>query len=701
MELVVIEGPGKRETLKKYLKGKYEVFATKGHIRDLPANVLAVDVNNNFEPTYVNSKDKLNIIKELKDLYKKADKIYLATDPDREGEAISWHIANVLGIPKDSACRIEFHEISEKAVNEAIKNPRIINQNLVDAQQARRVLDRLVGYKVSPIVSKKIKPKLSAGRVQSVALKIIVDREREIENFVPKEYYVITCENTVLNDKTKFNTTLYSYKDKKIKVENKEEADKIVEILKANDHIVSSIKKSKTKVKPMAPFTTSTMQQEALNKLGMNIKKTSQIAQNLYEGVEIAGEGKTALITYIRTDSTRISNDAYLMAKDYILNTYGKNYVPSKQNVFTSKNNNIQDAHEAIRPISLKYKPEDLVNKISTDHYKLYKLIYDRFVASQMVEAEYNNVTVNVKSGDYGLRAVGRTLAFNGFSIVYKPDTEEKETVEKIPVLNENDKLNVLSVKNEQKFTKPPVRFTEATLVKEMEENGIGRPATYAQIILVLYNRTYIVKEGKSLVPTELGKKVSDFLNEYFKDIINIKFTADMENSLDKIAEDGKPWKDVIAKFYKFFEKILLVVDKTAKKQPAVLTDKICDKCGSPMVLRNSKYGDFYGCSNYPNCKNIVQIEKTIKKIPISKEEENMICPVCGKPVIKKLTKKGKYFYGCSDYPNCKFASWNVPTDKKCPKCNSLLEKKLKKDGYDLVCSNEKCDFKEENNVAR
>ena len=699
MDLVVIEGPGKKDTLKKYLKGKYEVFATKGHIRDLPVHSLGVDIANNFEPSYIDSKDKASIIKELKQLASKCDHIYLATDPDREGEAISWHIANVLSLPLDKKCRIEFHEISEKAVNEALKNPRQINLNLVDAQQARRVLDRLVGYKVSPIVSKKIKPKLSAGRVQSVALKIIVDREREIENFVPKEYYVITAVNNKLNDKTTFNTTVSTKNGKKYKIETIEDANKIVETLKNNKHFVENIKKTRSKVKPLPPFTTSTMQQEALNKLGMPIRKTSQVAQNLYEGVEIPGEGKTALITYIRTDSTRISNDAYLMAKNYIQEKYGDKYVPSKQNIFTSKTN-IQDAHEAIRPISLKYDPAQLKNVISADLYKLYKLIYDRFIASQMVEAEYDNVTLTVQCAEYGLKAVGRTLKFNGFTCVYKNDTEEKEQIEKIPALEPLEELQVSEVKQEQKFTKPPTRFTEATLVKEMEENGIGRPATYAQTILVLYNREYVKKEGKNLVPTDLGKSVTDFLSEYFKDIINIKFTADMENSLDNIAEQGKPWKEVIRKFYKFFEKILLVVDKTAKKQPLVVTDKICEKCGSPMVVRSSKYGEFYGCSNYPKCKNIIPIEKEVKKITVSKEEENLICPECGAKVDKKITKKGKFFYGCSNYPTCKFASWDIPTGTKCPKCNSYLIKKLKKEGFDICCSNKECDYKEENNVV-
>ncbi len=682
MKLVVIEGPGKRETLKKYLGSDYEVLATKGHIRDLPAKGFAVDINNNFEPHYEEMPDKKDIIADLKKKASKAEKVYLATDPDREGEAISWHIAHILGMKPDEKCRIKYNEISKKAVNEAINHPEVIDQNMVDAQQARRILDRLVGYKLSPIICKAIKPNLSAGRVQSIALKLVVDREREIRDFKPEEYWTLTAE--LLKLKQSFKATLSHYNNKKIKPKNKEEIDKILADLNGLDYKVDNIKKSKTKSNPLPPFTTSTMQQDALNKLGMNLKKTSACAQNLYEGVEISGEGKIALITYIRTDSTRVSDDAMASARNFVVNKYGKDFIPEKPNIYVSKKN-AQDAHEAIRPISIERTPESVKSSLSPDNYKLYKLIYERFLASQMAPAIFDSVAVDVKAGDYIFHATGRTVDFEGYTIIYKAYTDdEKEENSKIPKLEVGEVLNLKELKPEQKFTKPPARYTEASLVKAMEEKGIGRPATYAPTITILATRGYTEKEGKSLKPTELGETVSDYLDKYFKGVINVKFTANMENRLDDIAEKGEKWQDVVGSFWNGFKNLLLSADKRSVgfKKPAVETDEICEKCGGKMVIREGKYGKFLGCSNFPTCRNIKSLEQEPKPVGVS--------PDCGKPVVPRKSKKGKIFYSCTGYPDCKFMSWDIPTEEKCPKCGKFLYKK----GNNFKCSNPDCDFK-------
>lgn len=684
MKLVVIEGPGKLGTLKKYLGSDYDVVATKGHIRDLPNKDLAVDINKNFEPHYENMPDKKDVIADLKKRASKADAIYLATDPDREGEAISWHIAHILGLKPNTKCRIKFNEISKNAVQEALKHPEAIDQNLVDAQQARRVLDRLVGYKLSPIICKAIKPKLSAGRVQSIALKLVVDREREIRDFKPEEYWTVVSE--LEKQKSKFKASLASFKEEKIRPKNKEEVDHILSELNGKDFVVSKIKKSKLKSNPLPPFITSTMIQDALNKLGMDSAKTSRSAQHLYEGVELAGEGKVALITYIRTDSTRVSAEAMSAARSYVAKTYGSEYVPEKPNVYTKKGN-AQDAHEAIRPISLERTPASVKASLSPENYKLYKLIYERFLASQMSSAIYDSVNVDIKAGDYGFKATGKTVDFDGYTVIYKEYTgEEKEADAKLPKLEEGEKLNLIDIKTEQKFTKPPARYTEASLVKAMEEKGIGRPATYAAILSTITYREYVKKEGKSFVPTELGEAVSDYLEKYFKGVINVKFTANMESRLDDIAEKGEKWQDVVGSFWNGFKELLYSADKRSVgyKAPAVETDVVCDKCGHKMVLREGRYGKFLGCSNFPNCKNIMPYK--------NETSETGVCPECGKEVVARKSKKGKVFYSCSGYPDCKFMSWDIPVAEKCPKCGSYLLKKPGKNSY--KCSS--CDYKRE-----
>ena len=682
MKLVVIEAPAKRETLKKYLGEGYEVFATKGHIRDLPAKSFAIDLNNNYEPHYENNADKKELISELKRKAANADEVLIATDPDREGEAISWHVAHVLGLDPKTKCRIQFNEISKKAVLKALEAPREIDLNLVNAQQARRVMDRIVGYKLSPILSKKIAPKLSAGRVQSVALKLVVDREIEIENFKPEEYWNVSAEHT--KQSIKYKSSLTHHKGKKIKIQNKEQVDKVLSEIKGRDFVVTEIKRTNSKSHAPAPFTTSTMQQDAGNKLGMSLKKITSCAQELYEGVEIKGEGKIALITYIRTDSTRVSADAQNACREFVAQKYGKEFVPAKPNVYAAKGN-AQDAHEAIRPISLQITPEQVKDSLTKENYRLYKLIYERFMASQMTEAEYSNVNVSMNVNDYTFKATGKTLEFAGFTAVYKEFTEEDKEKEsgKLPKLEEGEIVKVDSIKEEQKFTKPPARFTETSLVKAMEEKGIGRPATYAATITILTARNYCLKEGRYLVPTEVGRHITEYLDKFFHGVINVKFTAHMENRLDEIAESKDDWHDVVDSFWNGFKGLLEKADAsslTMKSQP-IETDIVCENCGHKMLIREGRYGKFLGCSNFPKCRNVKPYEVEEKK-PVGK------CPNCGKNVFAYKTKRGKVFYACEDRTGCNFMSWDVPTGEKCPNCGEFLVKK----GKLIKCS--KCDYK-------
>lgn len=688
MKLVIIESPFKREALKKYLGDGYEVFATKGHIRDLPQKSLAIDIRNNFEPKYEVVPDKKELISELKKKADKAQEVYIATDPDREGEAISWHVANILGFNQDKVCRIEFNEISKKAVTKALENPRKIDLKLVDAQQARRVLDRLVGYKVSPIICKKIAPKLSAGRVQSVALKLVVEREIEIEKFVPEEFWTVNA--LLKKDKNEIKASLATYKNKKFVPKNKEEVDKLLEAIKDKDFLIKEIKKSKTKSHAPAPFTTSTMQQDALNKLGMPLSKTTASAQQLYEGVEIKGEGKIALITYIRTDSVRVSQDAQNACREFIRNKYGDDFVPEKPNNYHTKDS-AQDAHEAIRPITMDITPEMAKETLSNDNYRLYKLIYERFLASQMSEAEYASVAVNFKCEDYGFKVNGKTMEFPGYTAVYKEFVEEESKegmAGKLPKMEEGESLACSKILPEQKFTKPPTRYTEASLVKAMEEKGIGRPATYAATITILQTRKYTEKQAKYLIPTELGRKISTYLDQFFSSVINVKFTAYMEGRLDDIASKGEDWKAVVSSFWNGFEHLLAKADSSSvtMKEPPKETDIACEKCGGKMLIRNGKFGEFLACSNFPKCKNTKPLEEPKKKI-VGK------CPDCQGDLIELKSKRGKTFYSCDNYPTCQFMSWDITTGEHCPKCNSPIIKK----GKIEKCNNESCDFKKEN----
>ena len=720
MKLVVIEGAGKVKTVEKYLGKGYKVFATKGHIRDLPVRTLAVNVKKNFEPRYEILPDKKETVEELKKLASKSDEIYLATDPDREGEAISWHIANVLGLDEKAPVRVEFNEISQKAVQKGLSHPREINLNLVDAQQARRVLDRLVGYKVSPVLCKKIQSNLSAGRVQSVTLRLIVEREREIRAFKPEEYWPfwsIVKSDSGMNVKL----SLATLNKKKLTLKSKEEVDKTIDALQGRDYVVTKVKKTVTKSHAPAPFITSSMQQDALNKLGMTLQQTSSAAQALYEGVDIPGEGKIALITYIRTDSTRVSPDAIAAAREFISEKFGSDYVPEKPNYYASKKS-AQDAHEAIRPITLTRTPESLKDVLNKYHYKLYKLIYERFMASQMSEAKYNSVSVEVTAGDYGFKVNGKTPLFKGYTAVYSAyvdeSKEEDEQNTKLPEMNEGDVLSLIEHKYEQKFTKPPTRYTEASLVKLMEEKGIGRPATYVPTVTLLGTRHYIEKDGKYLVPTKLGEEVTDMLVRYFPDIMDVKFTANMEEKLDDIEYGGKVWQNVVGEFYDGFEDKIAAAngDNFSLKAADEVSNVKCDKCGAFMVIRNGKFGKFLACPNYPKCKNTKPIEvltggeakpqtdgdsfslrpssgSVAPEEKSTSEATGEVCEKCGRPMV---LRKGRYgnFLACSGYPECKnirnLTGTKSETDGdygKCPKCGKPLKKIVTKKATFYGCT--------------
>ena len=679
--LVIVESPSKAKTIGKYLGGHYKVIASVGHVRDLPKSKLGIDVDNNFEPQYIPIRGKGSLIKELKKEASKASKVYLATDPDREGEAISWHLAFLLGIDPASPCRIEFNEITKDTIKEAIKHPRAIDLGLVDAQQARRVLDRLVGYKISPLLWRKIRRGLSAGRVQFASLKLICDREREIQAFDPKEYWNISA--VFKKGKSEFQAKLNDYKGSKITVENKEQNDKIISDLKAGTFKVTDIKEKERTIKPLPPFTTSSLQQEAGNRLNFNARKTMMIAQQLYEGVEIAGVGTTGLITYLRTDSVRVSDLARSAAKTYIEGKYGNEYAGN--NVYSNKKKDIQDAHEAIRPADVTLHPNDIKGSLSSDQFKLYQLIWSRFVASQMTPAQYNGMQVTIENGDYGFRATGSEMLFDGFRKVYKTTTEGEED-KMLPALEKGEVLNPEEIKGEQAFTQPPARYTESSLVKELEEKNIGRPSTYAPIVSTLSERRYVAREKRSLKPTELGFVVDELMEEYFTDIVDAGFTASMEDKLDDIEIKKQEWKKVVGDFYGPFEKELVKADEAIEKVTVadVPTGETCEICGKPMVKKMGRFGEFIACSGYPECKNTKAIVETT----------GVKCPNCGKDLLARRSKKGRLFYGCSGYPACTTVFWNKPVDKACPKCGSLLVEKKSK-GFSLACSNQECDYKE------
>lgn len=679
--LVIVESPSKAKTIGKFLGSRYKVIASVGHVRDLPKSKLGIDIENDFEPQYISIRGKGDVIKELKKEAKAAAKVYLATDPDREGEAISWHLAYLLGIDQNKPCRIVFNEITKKAVQAAIKNPRPIDLKLVDAQQARRVLDRLVGYQISPLLWRKVRRGLSAGRVQSAALKIICDRENEIKAFVPQEYWTITAE---LKKGKKFSAKLAEYKNKKITVENKEQADQIVSELKAGAYLVKKVEERDRSRKPYAPFTTSSLQQEASTKLGFYTRKTMLIAQQLYEGVEIKGHGTVGLVSYIRTDSVRISDEARAAAKDYILEQFGSEFY--QNNVYSNKKKDVQDAHEAIRPSYVEMDPESIRDSLSKDQYNLYRLIWSRFMASQMSPARFKGVSASIVNGDYGFKATGSKLVFEGYLKVYASSKDE-ENDKLLPHLEEGESLESTDLLSEQNFTQPPARFTEASLVKDLEEKDIGRPSTYAPIIATIIDRKYVTREKKTLIPTELGFIVTQMMEDYFKEIVDTGFTAQMEDKLDEVEVKDVDWKDIIRDYYGTLEKELEVADKEIEKvefkeEP---TGELCEKCGKPMVIKHGRFGEFAACTGYPECKNTKPIVKSI----------NVKCPKCGKDIVARRSKTGRVFYGCSGYPDCQQSYWNKPIDRKCPKCGSLLvEKNTKKIKY--ACSNSECDYKEE-----
>lgn len=652
--LIIVESPAKASTITKFLGGSTKVMASMGHIRDLPKSKLGVDVDNNFEPQYINIRGKAALIKSLKKEANAAKTVYLATDPDREGEAIAWHLAYLLNISPESLCRVTFNEITKKAVQESIKKPRQIDKNLFDAQQARRVLDRIVGYKISPVLWKKVKKGLSAGRVQSVVVKLIVDREDEIEAFIPEEYWNIYANLLADGAKRSFEAKLTEKNNKKIELKNKEQVDEILNDLQKSDFIVKDIKKGQKKRNPAPPFTTSTMGQEASRKLGFTLKKTMSVAQGLYEGVKVPEKGVVGLITYMRTDSTRISEEARAASKIYIEETYGTAYY---ENRYFKTKQGAQDAHEAIRPTYVDLTPEKVKLSLTNDQYKLYNLIYNRFIASQMSSAEYDTISVTINAGKYNFKANGQSIKFKGFMKLYV-ETKDQDNGEDdellLPSLELNQKLKNEKIDTKQSFTEPPPRYTEASIVKVLEEKGIGRPSTYAPTISTILDRRYIEKEQKQLVPTDLGKIVNKLLIENFGDIINVAFTAKIEEEFDEIAEGKENWKEVISEFYGPFEENVERVEKELEHVQLVeeVSDVPCEKCGRMMVIKYGRYGKFLACPGFPECRNAKPIIETI----------DVPCPVCGGTVQVKKSRRGRKFYVCENNPeSCQYISWNKP----------------------------------------
>lgn len=682
-KLIIVESPSKIKTIKKTLGSGYTVMASKGHVRDLPKSKLGVDTEHDFKPQYINMSDKKDLIKELKDAAANSDGVLLATDPDREGEAISWHLAHLLALDLNEPNRVAFNEITESGVKAGIAAPHKIDLNLVDAQQARRVLDRIVGYKLSPFLWKKVKSGLSAGRVQTVALRLIVEREREIEKFNSEEYWSVDAK--LLAGTKSFKAALYGFADgKKIDViPNAEEADKIVSELSGAEYIVSALKKGTRKKQPAPPFITSTLQQEASRKLGFTGQRTMRIAQQLYEGVDVPGAGTTGLITYMRTDSLRISEEARAAAYKYITGRYGKEYLPEKPRYFKTKSG-AQDAHEAIRPTSVSFTPESVKDALTAEQYKLYKLIWERFIASLMEVCVQNTVNADITAGDYLFKASGYSVKFDGFTVLYE-EGKDDDSAEggALPEMKTGDKLKLKELTPNQHFTQPPARYTEPTLIKALDENGIGRPSTYAPILSNILGRDYIEREKKSLKPTNLGMVVSDLMVEYFDKIVDVKFTAGLEKQLDEIGAGKRGWVDTIKDFYKDFDKLYKKAEESLEgkrvKVPDEETDVICDKCGRKMVVKSGRFGKFLACPGYPECKNTK---------PMPEDEVKQPCPKCGGKLVKKTSKKGKKFYGCSNYPECDFAAPGIPTGEKCPECGSFIISGIRGRKY---CMNSEC----------
>lgn len=691
--LIIIESPGKVKTISKILGSKYKVVASAGHLRDLPASKLAIDVENDFKPEYINIRGKGDVIKELKAASKAAKKVFLATDPDREGEAISWHLSYLLGIDPKSLCRITFNELTEKAIKTAVKEPRSIDIEKVDAYQARRVLDRLVGYCISPVLWRKVKKGLSAGRVQSVAVRMICDREDEIDAFESKEFWTISAvlsKNTEVKSKAKdFSAKFYGTKNKKINIDTEQQAQEITQAVSKETFTVDTIKNSEKKKSPLPPFITSTLQQDASRKLGFAASKTMSVVQTLYEGVNLGKSGATGLVTYIRTDSMRISDEAAQSAMEYIEHTYGNNFLPPKRRIYKNKNA-AQDAHEAIRPTHIDLKPDDIKDSLTNDQYKLYKLIYERFIASQMADCVYDVCAVDIQAGEYVFKATGTVVKFPGYTKVYEEvnDKKEKEAGEngKLPQLEEHEELKTIEILPKQHFTQPPSRYNEASLIKALEEHGIGRPSTYAPTITVVQTRGYVGKEKKMLYPTALGRIVNDLMKSSFPDIVDVTFTANVEENLDRVAEGDIYWVKVIRDFYTDFDKEVKVALEELEhvKIPDPVSDVPCDKCGRMMVIKTGKFGQFLACPGYPECKNTKPVI----------EETGVDCPKCGKKLIYRKSKAGKKYITCSGYPECKFMSWNLPTGKDCPQCGEHLEYVIGKTGRFVACSNKDCQYK-------
>lgn len=686
-DLVIVESPHKAKTVKRYLSGDYEVVASMGHLRDLPKSKLGVDIENDFEPQYINIKDKESLIKEIKKKAKASDHVYLAGDPDREGEAISWHLAQLLGLDMNDKNRVTFNEITKSGIDAGMSSPRTIDMDLVNAQQARRILDRIVGYKLSPFLWRKIRRGLSAGRVQSVAVKMICDRENEIRAFVSQEYWSIDAQFTAKSSKKPFAAKVDTVDGAKPELKCKADADAVLARLEGAEFVVSNVKKSVRKKNPAAPFTTSTLQQEASRRLGFQGRRTMKAAQELYEGLEVNGMGATGLITYMRTDSLRISDEARAAAYDFIKEKYGENYVPDKPRVYKTKGS-AQDAHEAIRPTNPAITP-DLVKAsgVTNDQYKLYKLIWERFIASQMAGCTLDTMSVDIEAKGVMFKATGYSVKFDGFTVLYeesKDEEEEKKNV--LPPLVKGDKLDPKEILGNQHFTQPPPRYTEATLVKAFEETGIGRPSTYVTTVTTIINRNYVERDGKQLKPTSLGEVTNELMSEHFDKIVDVKFTANMEKSLDDIESGKTGWVKTLQKFYKEFDKELTEAEKEMEgkrvKVPDEATDEICELCGKPMVIKIGRFGKFMACSGFPDCKNTKRIVM----------ETGGDCPFCGKRVLLKKSKKGKKYYGCENNPECSFMTWDIPTEEKCPRCGSTLFQKGGKNGI-LICHKPDCGY--------
>ena len=683
-KLVIVESPAKARTIGKFLGRGYKVEASQGHVRDLPKSQIGVDIEHGFEPRYITIRGRGEILDRIRKEAKGAAKIILATDPDREGEAISWHLSKVLNIPEDDVCRVEFHEITGKEVKSAIKKPRPIDMNLVNAQQARRVLDRLVGYKISPLLWAKVRKGLSAGRVQSVATGIICDREREIETFVPEEYWNLSAQFET--DGVKFGAKFYGDRDQKIDVRSQQDAEALIDRMKKANFTVGEIKRGERRKYPAAPFTTSNLQQEASRKLGFTTQKTMQIAQQLYEGVDLEGDGTQGLVTYIRTDSTRISEEAIDAVRQVIRDAYAPEYLPEEPNQYKSRKT-AQDAHEAIRPTDMKYRPEAIKASLTRDQLRLYKLIFNRFLASQMTPAVYETLSADVCGDNLCLRFSGQKKRFAGFTVVYEEvldDAQDEEDERSMPALAEGAVAKLLDVTGEQRFTQPPPRYTEASLVRALEEKGIGRPSTYSPTITTIMARGYIARENKRLVPTELGQVVTELMQKNFPDIVDVQFTAGMEEELDEVEGGSADWHKIVADFYGPFEKALEAAEATIEKVSVEdqVSDIQCEKCGAMMVYKMGRYGKFLACPNFPTCRHTMALLTDI----------GVPCPTCGGRLLERISKKGRKFYGCENYPACDFVSWDLPVVDKCPTCGGrMVQKRGRKGEVFHVCVNDKC----------